>query len=79
MHEGKDRKDYTSNEDSEGLKYYDQARFMVHEVHHYQALYVCMCDLYYLGSARNSTYITGLWAVGQKDEALDYTLIAAGC
>ena len=52
---------------------------MVREVHHYQALYVCMCDLYYLGSARNSTYITGLWAVGQKDEALDYTLIAAGC
>ena len=42
-----------------------------------QCMYVCV--IYITGSARNSTYITGFWAVGQKDEALDYTLIAAGC
>ena len=40
-------------------------------------MYVCV--IYITGSARNSTYITVFWAVGQKDKALDYTLIAAGC
>ena len=37
-------------------------------------MYVCV-DLILPSSARNSTYITGFWAVGQKDEALDLTTV----
>ena len=38
-------------------------------------MYVCMYVCIYINpvSAWKSTYITGLWAVGQNNEALDYT------